>query len=84
MESNTGLIIDDFTPFITELENEQIAEDDTGINYAEEYRKQTGKDRADLRYHRSQLPDPSSGRAAAVRGQQRCGPGRAARLRQRV
>lgn len=44
MESNTGLIIDDFTPFITELENEQIAEDDTGINYAEEYRKQTGKD----------------------------------------
>lgn len=44
MESNTGLIIDDFTPFITELENEQITEDDTGINYAEEYRKQTGKD----------------------------------------
>lgn len=44
MERKTGLIIDDFTPFISELENRQIAEDDPGINYAEEYRKQTGKD----------------------------------------
>lgn len=44
MERKTGLIIDDFTTFISELENRQIAEDDSGINYAEEYRKQTGKD----------------------------------------
>ena len=44
MERKTELIIDDFTTFISELDNRQIAEEDSGINYAEEYRKQTGKD----------------------------------------
>ena len=44
MERKTGLIIDDFTLLVSELENRQIVDEDPGINYAEEYRKQTGKD----------------------------------------
>ena len=44
MERGTGLIIDGFKLLVSELENGQIAKDDPGINYAEEYRKQTGKD----------------------------------------
>ena len=35
---------DDLKPFASESENEQIAEDDPGIDYAEEYQKQTGRD----------------------------------------
>ena len=43
----TGLFIDDFTPFLTALKKEQIVkldDEDPGVEYAAEYRKQTGRD----------------------------------------
>ncbi len=48
----TSLIIDDFSPLLTALKNGQIRitnqqdteQDDSGVDYAAEYRKQTGKD----------------------------------------
>lgn len=42
-----GLIIDDFTSFLPALKKEQTRTDkdeDPGVDYAVEYRKQTGKD----------------------------------------
>lgn len=47
IDLGNGLIIDDFTPLITALKNkvEKRAEDeDPGVDYASEYKKQTGKD----------------------------------------
>ena len=48
----TSLIIDDFSPLLTALKNGQIRitnqqdteQNDSGVDYAAEYRKQTGKD----------------------------------------
>ena len=42
-----GLIIDDFTPLITALNNQmdkKAENEDPGVDYASEYKKQTGKD----------------------------------------
>ena len=42
-----GIIIDDFTPLITALKNEadkRAENEDSGVDYASEYKKQTGKD----------------------------------------
>ena len=42
-----GLLIDDFTPLLTALQKGQIQivkHEDPGVDYAEEYRKQTGRD----------------------------------------
>ena len=42
-----GLLIDDFTPLLTALQKGQIQivkDEDPGVDYAEEYRKQTGRD----------------------------------------
>lgn len=47
MERKDGLIIDDFTPLITALEkkwNSASIDEDSGVDYAAEYRKQTGRD----------------------------------------
>ena len=35
---------DEIYPFASEWDNKQIEEDDPGIDYAEEYQKQTGRD----------------------------------------
>ena len=48
----TGLIVDDFSPLLNALKNGQIKiinqqnteQEDSSVDYAEEYRKQTGKD----------------------------------------
>lgn len=42
-----GLFIDDFTPLLTALKKEQViklGDEDPGVNYAAEYKKQTGRD----------------------------------------
>ena len=44
---SSGLIIDDFTSFFPALKKEQTQTDkdeDPGVDYAVEYKKQTGKD----------------------------------------
>lgn len=46
---NDSLIIDDFTPFLTALKKGEIkmatnADEDPGVDYAAEYKKQTGRD----------------------------------------
>lgn len=44
---DSHLIIDDFTPFLTALKKEQIVkvdDENPGVDYAAEYKKQTGKD----------------------------------------
>ena len=44
---DSQLIIDDFTPFLTALKKEQIVkvdDENPGVDYAAEYKKQTGKD----------------------------------------
>ena len=43
----SGLFIDDFAPLLTALKKEQAKgpnEEDPGIDYAAEYKKQTGRD----------------------------------------
>ena len=42
-----GLFIDDFTPLLTALKKEQVIKldnEDPGVDYAAEYKKQTGRD----------------------------------------
>ena len=42
-----GLIIDDFSPFLTAMKKEQIVkieDEDPGVDYEAEYKKQTGRD----------------------------------------
>ena len=44
---NNSLIIDDFTPLLTALKKEQthkVEDEDSGVDYASEYKKQTGRD----------------------------------------
>ena len=44
---DSHLIIDNFTPFLTALKKEQIVkvdDENPGVDYAAEYKKQTGKD----------------------------------------
>ena len=46
-DPESHLIIDDFTPFLTALKKEQIVktdDEDPGVDYAAEYKKQTGRD----------------------------------------
>jgi hypothetical protein len=43
----SGLLIDDFMPLLTVLKKEQSIipeEEDPGVDYAAEYKKQTGRD----------------------------------------
>ena len=44
---DSHLITDNFTPFLTALKKEQIVkvdDENPGVDYAAEYKKQTGKD----------------------------------------
>ena len=51
-DDKAGLLIDDFSPLLTALNNGEIKiinqqnteQEDSGVDYAAEYRKQTGKD----------------------------------------